>query len=379
MIVSLPPRDPDLRRALALQRKFNKPQFVKTSSQTAGKIPSGGPGGGSGGSVNGTGTDNHIVRWDGTGNIQDSGWVIADTTNTMSISQASAATALVSATNSSTTDASIALYGIASGATGATNAIRGVSGSSDNAAYAGAFLAGDTGSGGNAAIQCVGALDCAEVAAPDTPPSGYVRSYYDTSGHLNYKDDTGANHGPIVDKGRSVCMIPLLPKIDNTTVADSTSDRATFVYLGRAWKSVASGATIKVQCRLTRVYQTGGAGPWAEVGIMRGTPTCAANATLDPVGTIDVSTAWAAPTLPGNKTLSITTSAAIVKGDDLWLAVGSKTNVVGGTYEVRGVAPEEFGGGLSQTKATSGALSAYSGTGVSITTTHNVPWAELWL
>lgn len=39
--------------------------------------------GGGGGSVNGTGTDNHLVRWDGTGVplIQDSGWVLDDLGN----------------------------------------------------------------------------------------------------------------------------------------------------------------------------------------------------------------------------------------------------------------------------------------------------------
>lgn len=32
----------------------------------------------------GSGTDNHVVRWNGTGNIQDTGWVIADTTDKLS-------------------------------------------------------------------------------------------------------------------------------------------------------------------------------------------------------------------------------------------------------------------------------------------------------
>lgn len=43
------------------------------------------------GTVSGTGTDNHVPRFDGTGNIQDSGWVIDDTTNLLSYDDTSAA------------------------------------------------------------------------------------------------------------------------------------------------------------------------------------------------------------------------------------------------------------------------------------------------
>ena len=319
------------------------------------------------------GTDVQAVLLTRTGTILKP----ATANDTIEYSASAAGQGALIVENPNTADSSIGVVGNASGASGAVVGVKGICASSDNDAYGGYFTRGGS---NNATAYAEGPQDFAEVSTPATPPSGIVRAWFDTNGHLNYKDDAGAIHGPIVDVGRSVVMMPIaVAKLDNTTEAENADDRATHVYVGRAWKSVASGSTIKIICRLTRVYQSGGAGPWAEVAVMRGTPTAGANATLSPVGVIDVSTAWAAPTVAGNKTLSITTSADIVKGDDLWVSVGSKTNVLNGQYKVRGCPADEFGGGGVQTKGTSGALSAYSGTSVSVSSTHAAPAVQLWL
>lgn len=146
------------------------------------------------GVVTGTGTDNHLVRWDGTGAVQDSNIVVADTTGALTNSSSLAGGNLLAITNTSTTASSTAGYFAATGATGTTFGLVGYSGSSDNAAYGGYF---SRGSSSNVALCTVG-LDIQEISSPSAPPTNFTRIYAKSSdSKLYYQTDGALEIGPI--------------------------------------------------------------------------------------------------------------------------------------------------------------------------------------
>lgn len=181
--------------------------------------------------IMGSGTDNHLVRWDGTDAIQDSGWILADTDamtvadGTLDLSvpsgsslttgnvfkvlrnlasgstdsplveiiqdnasddqvalnvQQDGALSAINAGGASTTNGVGTIVGNSTGATGRVYGVRGITSSSDNAAYGGFFDK----------IRAGIYADLSEDAAPDAAPTDKVRLYALTGGRLNTVDDT---------------------------------------------------------------------------------------------------------------------------------------------------------------------------------------------
>lgn len=152
-------------------------------------------------------------------------------------------------------------------------------------------------------------------------------------------------------------LVPFLPKVDNTQASSGVSDTTYAVYLGKCPKATTS---FKVRCRTTTAYATGGAGPWAEIGIATGTPTETTNPVLTVIGSLDVSGTFNA--VAGNKSATITATAAA--GDDIWFLHGSKGTT---PYVLRGCRNDELGGGGFATLTTSGAIS-----GIAASTTFTI-------
>lgn len=146
----------------------------------------------------------------------------------------------------------------------------------------------------------------------------------------------------------SSILLPIMPKVDNTQVCSGVSNTTYAIYLGKCPKACTS---FVIRVRTTTAYGTGGASPWAEVGIAIGTPSAAANPSLTVLGTTDVSGTYNA--VAGNKSTTITATAAA--GDDIWFLHGSKGST---PYLLRGCRSDELGGGGFASLTTSGPISA---------------------
>lgn len=165
------------------------------------------------GSVTGSGTDNHPMRWDGTGAAQDTpNWTFADTTGRMAFSGAVAGDYALIATNTSTTDLSAGVAGYASGASGATF---GVTGTSDANTAGATGVAGNANGGSAAVIGVYGSensssntayalyaaqalytgthIDLADASTPANPATGASRLYSTSAQQLRTLDDLGVN------------------------------------------------------------------------------------------------------------------------------------------------------------------------------------------
>ena len=204
------------------------------------------------GTVTGTGTDNHAMRWDGTGAAQDSNIVIADTTGAMTNSASLAGGNLLSFTNTSTTASSTALYGAATGATGAVFGIVGTTSSSDNGAYGGYFNRGGTDNAG----LCAMVMDVAEVSTPAAPPTGFSRVYAKSDNLLYYQTDGGAERAIAHTSGTlaqfaSTTSAQLAGVISDETGSGSVVFSASPALTGTPTAPTASGGTNTTQIATT--------------------------------------------------------------------------------------------------------------------------------
>lgn len=133
-------------------------------------------------------TDNNIVRADGTGGVQNTGWNIDDN-DFMTISNgridcgsSTNGGANIAGANSNTGTASTGVSGSATGASGAVYGVLGTVSSSDNSAYGGKFTRTDLGTWADVTEQA---------SDPATPASGKGRYFGKTDGKAYYINDAG--------------------------------------------------------------------------------------------------------------------------------------------------------------------------------------------
>lgn len=117
-----------------------------------------------------TGTDNHMMKWDGTVGAQDTDWIIDDTTSKMNLTKSAASSSLMYIENTATTAARcLELY--ASGLTGVNFPLYVHINSTTTGAVAAIITADGTGSnpvnGLNAGTSATGTLSCGVLATSD--------------------------------------------------------------------------------------------------------------------------------------------------------------------------------------------------------------------
>lgn len=199
-------------------------------------------------------TDNRVVRADGTGGVQTSGWSITDadslecTSGSLTSISAGAATGVVGQNTSAN---NYGVLGNASAATGTGQGVRGLCSSTNNAAYGVAALRGGT---TNAALYSAGPIDIDEVSAPSTPGSGKVRLYADTSERLLSLDDLGNTRS----------LVGLVYRQTTVQGTDNINNTTTKTAFGSTWSMPANTLKSGKMMRVTA---------WGEWGSDAATPT----------------------------------------------------------------------------------------------------------
>lgn len=213
-----------------------------------------------------SGTDNHIVRFDGTGGVQNSSaWLIDDnnkmqsttslnsdavlgvnnssTTSAIAInascSGASGANAAVIGTINSTTNNASAITGQAQGASGATFGVYGQNSSSDNQSYG---LRGD-----RTLLGTWADLD-EQSSAPADPASGYGRVYLSDEGELRFIDE---------DSNDRALSGVVYASIANSSAVTGTSLTAFDTNYTLPANTLAAARTLRLSASGTIAYGTG--------------------------------------------------------------------------------------------------------------------------
>lgn len=286
-------------------------------------------------------TDNHIVRADGVGNIQDGGWTIADSSSNMTgptdakviIPGASSRNIQLDPVGG---NGQIELTQSSAAARSLSTLVNGDGSNRFDLFASGEMQWGPGSAGADTILQRQGAnklgvsvgdsfragdfVELAEQGSAPSASSGFIQVYGDkgSTEHLRYiNDDSEVHELGNIDQSFAMCM----PGFTRDPAGAGTNFTTGSCYAHYILTAPTSVTTIVVNTALRTAANTI---TWAEVAIAKADSwTFGSAPTLTTVGYADVSATFNST---GNKTTSITCSG-ILPGDKLFIVFGSSAVV----------------------------------------------------